>query len=48
MMTWLAGTWLAFALSWVFNHSAPWAILHAALNWLYVAYKGAWYVVANF
>ena len=44
----MTGALAAFSMSWVFNHSWPWAVLHTALNWFYVCYKTAWYVVNNF
>ena len=42
------GALAAFTTSRNFNHSWPWAIVHTALNWIYVCYKAAWYVVNNF
>lgn len=47
-MTTCLGAFIAFAMSWVFNHSVAWAIFHTILNWLYVMYKAGWYVVTNF
>lgn len=35
-------------MSWYFNHSVLWCILHGLLNWFYVAYKAIWYVVTNY
>lgn len=32
------GTGFAVALSWFANHSIGWAILHAIMGWVYVAY----------
>jgi len=48
LFTGMVGALAAFSMSWVFNHSWPWAIVHTVLNWLYVFYKAAWYVVNNF
>ena len=44
----LIGMTGAVCMSWFFNHSVAWAILHGFLNWFYVAYKTIWYVVTNF
>ena len=44
----LMGTTIAVCMSWVFNHSVVWCILHGFLGWLYVAYKTIWYVVTNY
>ena len=44
----LIGITGAVCMSWFFNHSVAWAILHGFLNWFYVAYKTIWYVVTNF
>jgi hypothetical protein len=32
------GTALAIAISWSYNHSVLWAILHGFMSWLYVIY----------
>ena len=44
----LAGITTAVCMSWIFNHSVLWGILHGLLNWLYVAYKTIWYIVTNY
>jgi hypothetical protein len=44
----LIGTTVAVCMSWIFNHSVWWCILHGFLGWLYVAYKTIWYVVTNY
>lgn len=36
---------LGFCVSWYFNHSIAWGILHAMLGALYVAYKMVWYFI---
>lgn len=41
------GSALAVGMSWAFNHSVLWCILHGILGWLYVGYKATWYVVTN-
>ena len=33
------GSALAMILSFQFNHSIPWAILHGILSWFYVIYR---------
>ena len=38
----------AVCVSWIFNHSVLWCILHGLLNWLYLGYKAVWYVVTHF
>jgi len=43
----LIGMTAAFCTSWYFNHSIAWGILHAILNWFYLAYKACWYVVTH-
>ena len=48
LFTGMAGALAAVSMSWVFNHSWPGAVRHTALNWFYVCYKTAWYVVNNF
>jgi hypothetical protein len=47
MVTGMVGALAAFTMSWVFNHSIPWLVVHTALNWLYVMYKTGWYVMTN-
>ncbi len=32
------GTALAIAISWSYNHSVLWAILHGFMSWIYVLY----------
>ena len=32
------GTALAITISWSANHSILWALIHGALNWIYVIY----------
>ncbi len=32
------GTALAIAISWSYNHSVLWAILHGFMSWIYVIY----------
>lgn len=32
------GTALAIAISWSYNHSVLWAILHGFMSWIYVVY----------
>ncbi len=32
------GSALAIAISWSYNHSVLWAILHGFMSWLYVIY----------
>lgn len=32
------GSVIAVAMSWTYNHSVLWAILHGILGWLYVIY----------
>ena len=38
---------LAFCVSWYFNHSVAWGILHGILGIFYLAYKVIWWVVTN-
>lgn len=47
LMTGMVGALAAFTMSWVFNHSIPWLVVHTTLNWLYVMYKTGWYVMTN-
>lgn len=47
-VTLLVGMTAATCVSWVFNHSVVWAIVHGLLNWLYLAYKAVWYVVTHY
>ena len=44
----IIGITIAMCMSWLFNHSVLWMILHGLLNWFYVAYKIVWYVVTNY
>lgn len=32
------GTALAIVISWSYNHSVFWAVIHGVLGWVYVAY----------
>ncbi len=32
------GTALAIAISWSYNHSVLWAIVHGFMSWIYVVY----------
>jgi hypothetical protein len=48
IFTTLAGLTTAVCISWIFNHSVLWCILHGLFNWFYVAYKTVWYVVTNY
>jgi len=43
-----AGSVAAICVSWVFNHSVLWCILHAIFGWFYVGFKTVWYVVNNY
>lgn len=36
---------LGFCVSWYFNHSIAWGILHAFLGIPYLAYKAIWYFI---
>lgn len=47
MLVMLIGFTLSACMSWIFNHSVLWCILHSILGWLYVCYKAFWYVVTN-
>lgn len=38
----------AGCLSWIFNHSVLWMIVHSVLGWIYLAYKAVWYVMTHF
>lgn len=44
----IIGMAASICISWVFNHSVWWCILHAFLSWFYVAYKVVWYVVTHY
>lgn len=44
----LIGSTVAACVSWIFNHSVLWCILHAVLGWLYVCYKAFWYVATTY
>ena len=44
----IIGITIAVCMSWVFNHSVGWCILHGCLSWFYVAYKTIWYVTTNY
>ena len=47
MLVMLIGFTVAACVSWIFNHSVLWCILHSILGWVYVCYKALWYVVTN-
>jgi hypothetical protein len=45
---WCFGICAAICISWIFNHSVLWCILHGILSWFYVMYKAVWYVITNY